>query len=86
VLNMVELKLKPSEYFQCIIWITTSSMFDHDAPDYCVAKVGAERALFAIDYSYEASSVATEFLAKAKAVRSENDQVHHSGPLGHLGA
>lgn len=61
-------------------------MFDHDALDYCVAKVGAERVLFAIDYPNEDSSVATEFPAKAKAVRSEYDQVHHSGPLGHLGA
>lgn len=77
VLNMVDLELKPSEYFQRNIWITTSGMCDHDALNYCLAKVGAERVLFAIDYPYEDSSVATEFLAKANLDDEQRATISH---------
>ncbi|GAA3634676.1 hypothetical protein GCM10022420_004420 [Streptomyces iranensis] len=77
VLNMVKLELKPSEYFQRNIWITTSGMFDHDALDYCLTKVGAERVLFAVDYPYEDSGVATEFLAKANLDDEQRAAISH---------
>ena len=77
VLGMVRLELKPSEYFQRNIWITTSGMFDHDALSYCLAKVGAGRVLFAIDYPYEDSSVATEFLAKADLDDEQRAAISH---------
>ncbi|MEK8174481.1 amidohydrolase family protein [Streptomyces sp. M19] len=77
VLNMVRLELRLSEYFQRNIWITTSGMFDHDALDYCLAKVGAERVLFAVDYPYEDSGVATEFLAEANLDDEQRAAISH---------
>jgi len=77
VLNMVKLELKPSEYFQRNFWITTSGMFDQDALNYCLAKVGAEHVLFAVDYPYEDSDVATEFLAKANLDDEQRAAIGH---------
>lgn len=77
VLDMVRLELKPSEYFRRNVWITTSGMFDHDALDYCLAKVGAERVLFAVDYPYEDSEVATRFLAEANLDDEQRAAISH---------
>jgi predicted TIM-barrel fold metal-dependent hydrolase len=77
VLGMVRLELRPSEYFQRNVWITTSGMYDHDALNYCLAKVGAERVLFAIDYPYEDSGVATEFLARANLDDEQRAAISH---------
>ncbi len=77
VLDMVGLQLTPSEYFQRNIWITTSGMCDHDALNYCLTKVGAERVLFAVDYPYEDSGVATEFLSKAELDDEQHAMVSH---------
>jgi 5-carboxyvanillate decarboxylase len=77
VLGMVHLELTPSEYFRRNIWITTSGMFDHDALDYCLAKVGAERVLFAVDYPYEDSVTATGFLATADLDDEQRAAISH---------
>lgn len=76
-LNMVELGRKPSEYFQHNIWITTSGMFDQDALNYCLVKLGAERILFAVDYPYEDSNVATRFLAEADLDDEQRAMISH---------
>ncbi|NYJ75592.1 amidohydrolase family protein [Allobranchiibius huperziae] len=76
-LNMVGLERKPSEYFQHNLWITTSGMFDQDALKYCLAKFGAERVLFAVDYPYEDSNVATQFLAEANLTDEERALISH---------
>ncbi|QYN33842.1 amidohydrolase family protein [Pseudonocardia sp. DSM 110487] len=94
VLGMVALQRKPSEYFVQNVWITTSGMCDHDALQYCVTKVGAEHVLFAIDYPYEDSSVATEFLAKADLDDEQRALISHRNaerlfrvrPAAHVGA
>jgi 5-carboxyvanillate decarboxylase len=62
-LGMVKLELRPSEYLQRNFAVTTSGMADSDVLDYCVGKLGAENILFAIDYPYEDSKTAVEFLA-----------------------
>lgn len=77
VLGMVTLERKPSEYFRQNVWITTSGMCDHDVLQYCLTKLGAEHLLFAIDYPYEDSSVATEFLAKADLDEEQRALISH---------
>jgi predicted TIM-barrel fold metal-dependent hydrolase len=76
-LGMVDLQLKPSEYFLRNVWITTSGMFDHDVLNYCLAKIGAERVLFAVDYPYEDSDVASRFLAQAELDKNQREMVSH---------
>lgn len=78
VLGMVKLELTPSEYFKRNVWITTSGMCDQDALNYCLAKFGAERVLFAIDYPYEDSVTATEFLAEARLDDHQRALISHA--------
>jgi hypothetical protein len=61
-LAMARLELKPSEYIRRNFTLTTSGMFDQEVFDYTLAKVGPERLMFAVDYPYEDSHVATDFL------------------------
>jgi len=77
VLGMVRLDRKPSEYVRNNIWITTSGMCDHDALRYCLAKLGADRILFAVDYPYEDSDVATEFLTTADLDDDQRAAIAH---------
>lgn len=47
------LQLKPSEYFQRNIWLTTSGMPWAPTIMYCRQVVGADRVMYAMDYPYE---------------------------------
>jgi 5-carboxyvanillate decarboxylase len=77
-LGMIKLDLKPSEYFFRNFSITTSGMFDPEALKYCLQKVGPERILFAIDYPYESSEVATGFLRDATLTTAERALISHT--------
>jgi len=53
---------KPSDYVRQNIWITTSGMNDADALRFCLAKLGPERILWAVDYPYQEPAEAVSFL------------------------
>ncbi len=76
-LGMVKLELKPSEYIRRNFWVTTSGMSDADVLAYCVGKLGAEKILFAIDYPYEDSKVAVQFLTRANLDEKQRELVSH---------
>lgn len=76
-LGMVKLKLKPSEYLQRNFAVTTSGMADSDVLDYCIGKLGAENILFAIDYPYEDSKTAVEFLVRTPLDDRQRALVSH---------
>jgi 5-carboxyvanillate decarboxylase len=77
-LGMVKLELKPSEYVLCNFTLTTGGMFDQDVFDYTLRKVGAERLMFAVDYPYETSQVATEFLTALDLTDEQRTLVSHA--------
>lgn len=60
-----ELRQSPSEYFLSNLFVTTSGVFSHAALLGAIAAVGTDRVLFAIDYPYESSAEAVEFLRTA---------------------
>lgn len=62
-LGMIRLELTPSEYIKRNFWVTTSGMYDPQIMSYIVQRLGADRVMFAVDYPYEDSRVATDFLA-----------------------
>lgn len=74
---MVRLELEPREYVLRNVWITTSGMCDHGALTYCLAEVGADRALFAVDYPYEDCGVAADFLAAADLDDGQRAAISH---------
>ncbi|MCO5969688.1 amidohydrolase family protein [Actinoallomurus soli] len=78
LLGMVKLELKPSEYVLRNFTLTTSGMCDQDVFAYTLRKVGAERLMFAVDYPYEDSHVATEFLDAADLTAEQRALVSHA--------
>ena len=58
-------RLKPSEYFQRNLTITTSGVEDPLALKYCIDKLGAERIMWAIDYPFQPTKPCVEFIESA---------------------
>ena len=76
-LGMVKLQMEPTEYLLRNFSITTSGMDDPDVLRFCIGKFGAERILFAIDYPYEDSMTATNFLRDAPLGDRERRLITH---------
>jgi predicted TIM-barrel fold metal-dependent hydrolase len=70
-------QLKPSEYFQRNIAITTSGVEDPLALRFCIDKIGVDRIMWAIDYPYQPSAPAVAFLESAPLSDEERAQVAH---------
>ncbi len=64
-LGMRKLALMPSEYLRRNFGVTTSGMEDPEVLMFCINKLGEENVMFAIDYPYEDSAHAVEFLKTA---------------------
>ena len=64
-LGMRKLALAPSAYLPRNFGFTTSGMEDADVLAFCIKKVGEDNVMFAIDYPYEDSAHAMEFLDSA---------------------
>ncbi|MEO5683613.1 MAG: amidohydrolase family protein [Chitinophagaceae bacterium] len=58
-------QLKPSEYFQRNISITTSGVEDPLALQFCIDKIGVDRIMWAIDYPYQPTAPAVSFIESA---------------------
>ena len=75
--GMVKLQRRPSEYLRTNFAITTSGMNDPEVLSFCLNKVGAENILFAIDYPYEESAVATRFIAELRLDDQQRALITH---------
>ncbi|NJN33700.1 MAG: amidohydrolase [Saprospiraceae bacterium] len=67
--------LKPSEYFQRNITITTSGVEDPLALKYCVDKIGVDRIMWAIDYPYQPTAPAVSFIETAPLSDTEREKI-----------
>jgi predicted TIM-barrel fold metal-dependent hydrolase len=70
-------QLKPSEYFQRNIAITTSGIEDPLALRFCIEKIGVENVMWAIDYPYQPTSPAVAFIENAPLSAAERSLVAH---------
>lgn len=71
-------KLKPSEYFRRNFAITTSGMEDPLALRYAIDKLGADSVMWAIDYPYQPTTPAVEFIRNAPLSATEREKVCHA--------
>jgi len=71
------LKLTPSEYFKRNFVITTSGVEDPLALKYCVDKLGADNVMWAIDYPYQESGPATQFMNDAPLSDADKEKIYH---------
>lgn len=68
-------QLKPSEYFQRNITITTSGVEDPLALRYCIDKIGVDRIMWAIDYPYQPTAPAVAFIETASLSDEERRKI-----------
>ncbi|MGH9716918.1 MAG: amidohydrolase family protein [Candidatus Acidiferrales bacterium] len=72
-----KLKLKPSEYFKRNFVITTSGQESHLALDYSIKALGIDNVLWAIDYPYQPTTPAVEFMDSAPVSEAEREKLYH---------
>jgi len=74
----LRLPRKPSDYIRSNIMITTAGVCAH-APLICsIDAMGADRVLFSVDYPYESTDLATEFIETAPISNEVREQVCYS--------
>ncbi len=62
LLGSLPLEMLPSEYFRRNFHVTTSGMNTRPALDFTLDRLGSDRVMFAIDYPYEQTQQAVEFI------------------------
>jgi len=67
----------PSHYLRHNLYATTSGVFSHAALLGAVQAIGADRLLFAVDYPYESTAEAVEFLRTAPFCRADLERIAH---------
>ena len=72
-----KLKRKPSEYFKDNFVITTSGQESHLALDFSIKAIGAENILWAIDYPYQPTTPAVEFMDSAPISDEEKELIYY---------
>jgi 2,3-dihydroxybenzoate decarboxylase len=73
-----QLKKLPSEYFGPNIVITTSAVFSHQALADAIATIGIDNVMFSIDYPYEETGPAAEFMRTAPLSPADRERVAHA--------
>jgi 5-carboxyvanillate decarboxylase len=73
-----KLKKTPSQYVKDNFVITTSGMNDHKVLKYCVDALGVDNVLFAIDYPYQESVEAANFMNSSPLPEADNEKIAHS--------
>jgi len=78
--NRGEMRLdkKPSDYFRQNVWCTTSGVCA-DVPLRCaIDEMGLDRVLFSVDYPFERTDIAGEWIEKAAITDDEREKICHA--------
>ena len=67
----------PSEYFRTNIAITTTGVFSHAALIAAIGEVGADNVMFSIDYPFESTEKAVQFIRTAPLAPADQARVAH---------
>lgn len=67
------MKASPEEVFVCNFTITTSGVNDSKVLAYVINALGVDKVMWAIDYPYETSKPAVEFLDQAPVTPSNRE-------------
>jgi 5-carboxyvanillate decarboxylase len=71
------LQRKPSEYLAHNFVVTTSGVNFHPTLQYCHAVLGADRIMFAVDYPYQDTTEAVEFMTSAPLPDEDVNKIAH---------
>ena len=67
----------PSEYFRTNIAITTTGVFSHAALIAAIGEVGVDNVMFSIDYPFESTEKAVQFIRTAPLAPADQARVAH---------
>jgi 2,3-dihydroxybenzoate decarboxylase len=67
----------PSEYFRTNIAITTTGVFSHAALIAAIQEVGVDNVMFSIDYPFESTEQAVQFIRTAPLAPADQARVAH---------
>ena len=70
-------RLRMEEYFRRNFVITTSGVEDPIALDYAIKRIGIDNVLWAIDYPYQPTKPAVEFMDRAPVTDQERRKLYH---------
>lgn len=73
-----QLRKPPSEYFGTNIVITTSGVFSHSALMDAIQTIGIDNVMFSIDYPFESTRQAAEFMRTAPLAPADRTRVAHA--------
>ena len=68
----------PSEYFETNIAITTTGVFSHAALIGAIQAVGVDNVMFSIDYPFETTGKAVDFMRTAPLAPADKQKVAHA--------
>ncbi|HKV04278.1 MAG TPA: amidohydrolase family protein [Candidatus Acidoferrales bacterium] len=71
-------KKMPSEYVKKNFMITTSGVNDHTVLKFCHEVLGPENVMFAIDYPYQETKGAAEFITSAPLPQADLEKIAHA--------
>jgi 5-carboxyvanillate decarboxylase len=72
-----KLKQRPSDYFKHNFYITTSGMNWDPVLQFCISALSADNIMWAIDYPYQESHEATEWMNKAPISDADKHKIFH---------
>jgi 2,3-dihydroxybenzoate decarboxylase len=72
------LQKQPSEYFGANIAITTTGVFSHAALIAAIEAIGIDSVMFSIDYPFEPTARASEFMRTAPLAPADKHKVAHA--------
>ena len=72
-----------ADAFREHFYVTTSGNFQHTALTCCIAELGIDRVLFAVDYPYNSNVDGVEFVRSAPISQTDKAQILH-GNADHL--
>jgi 2,3-dihydroxybenzoate decarboxylase len=67
----------PSQYFGTNIAITTTGVFSHAALIAAIQEVGVDNVMFSIDYPFESTQAAVQFIRTAPLAPADQARVAH---------
>ncbi|WP_372838129.1 amidohydrolase family protein [Phaeovulum sp.] len=76
---------KPSDYFRRNVWVTTAGVCSDEPLRCAIDALGVDRVLFSIDYPFEHSNLAGDWIEKAPLSDTERAAICHGNARALLG-
>ena len=75
------IKRLPAEYIKKNFYLTTSGMFAHGPLMCAIHEVGEDRVMFSVDYPYESSDDAAQFMSRAPIGEATREKISYKNAL-----